>query len=74
MWTLDMMLPNINLTLGSDGAGGADSVGQAFGSFGLGFGTGFEVDALGSGSKSSFAYNGSGSFAWFGFGVRTGSG
>ena len=66
---LDMTLSNINFTIGSDGAGGTvDSVAKVFDAFG--FPTGFNLELLGSGSKSSFAYNGSGSFAWF----RTGSG
>ena len=67
-----MTLSNINLTFGSDGAGGTNSA--AFGGFCFCFPTGFKVELLGSASKSSFAYNGSGSFAWFGFVVRTGSG
>ena len=63
-----MTLSNISLTLGSDGGGGTDSVRKVFAGFGFGFSTGFEVEVLGSGSKSSFANNGSASFAWFGSG------
>ena len=44
-----MTLSNINLTLGSDGGGGTDSVRKVFAGFGFGFSTGFEVEVLGSG-------------------------